>query len=67
MVRVAAAFCLCASEAVITSPCQSNCLVLERKKVLNYTHPRLYFQLVLSFTWSAAGVPSFSFAVRPLH
>ena len=37
--KVATAFCLCPNEAVITSPSKSNCLVLERKKVLNYTHP----------------------------
>lgn len=30
---------MCGNEAVITSPSKSNCLVLERKKVLNYTHP----------------------------
>ena len=30
---------LCPNEAVITSPSKSNCLVLKRKKVLNYTHP----------------------------
>ena len=39
MVKVAAAFCLCPNDAVITSPSKSNCLVLESKKVLNYTHP----------------------------